>query len=400
MTRKWTLWKLLIDNQHFENNNTTDYDDFLINDDADYSIPFIGNVQSDLDNYTEILVYSKINFNYFLKRKKRVFKKKNMSFFFKFRNNSITLLNNYNLSFFFNNKINFYYFKFFLKRKKFFFSKNTSSLKKFKKYYSLSRKKINKFLFKFNEKQSSFFFQKKSLPLNIRIHQNFKILRSKLWNIYTKKKKTYKNRKKRLIYCNLYRNYPWKIHQARYVHWFYRTYSKLNEWRYNKLLGVELNYLINKKNCFSFLQVIFNSYLCLISWKNSINMLYYPWCLINGEFFKNNEVILKYSILELPIIIFKKKITQNLNNKNKHFFFKSRKFYYKTFKQNFKFKLIPKIFKKRPLNSKLINQFVFRDLATNSFFFYKKLNKIEENKQQNLTMSTVLTLQNWRYRFN
>lgn len=55
---------------------------------------------------------------------------------------------------------------------------------------------------------------------------------------------------------------------------------------------------------------------------------------------------------------------------------------------------MPKIFKKRPLNSKLINQFVFRDLATNSFFFYKKLNKIEENKQQNLTMSTVLTLQN------
>jgi hypothetical protein len=55
---------------------------------------------------------------------------------------------------------------------------------------------------------------------------------------------------------------------------------------------------------------------------------------------------------------------------------------------------MPKMFKKQPLNTKMINHFTIRDLATNSFFFYKKLNKIEENKQQNLTMSTVLTLQN------
>lgn len=105
-----------------------------------------------------------------------------------------------------------------------------------------------------------------------------------------------------------------KMRKARYAHWDLRLKGRLNEWRYNKLLGVDLSY-ITKTNYYTFLSLILvRCFNFILSWRQMLKLHNFNLVLHNGFFMGYKPVLKKGDIIELPVFI------KNLTTKNeKHF---------------------------------------------------------------------------------
>lgn len=194
-----------------------------------------------------------------------------------------------------------------------------------------------------------------------------------------------------------------KMRKARYAHWDLRLKGRLNEWRYNKLLGVDLSY-ITKTNYYTFLSLILvRCFNFILSWRQILKLHNFNLVLHNGFFMGYKPVLKKGDIIELPVFI------KNLTTKNEKYFKlitkKSKKRAYieflhskKKLKKNNK--NFPKIFKKLPVGFLNFGAFLDFDSSTNSFAIIADVGNYSHNVHYNILYTSVLTLQNWRYRFD
>lgn len=292
--------------------------------------------------------------------------------------------------------------------------------------YMLSKKKISVFAKSYFcvPVRGHTFTHVNTFSLRQRYFLTLKNIRKTIWLfLYVKVKKTFfkndittnqilhsfKSRglpKKSLFFVNLYKKLLWKMRKARYAHWQYRTTGKLNEWRYNKLLSHEL-YNLSKSVPQQFLiHIIFRSFFLIVSWRQVLALMSFNLFILNGNFCSNNFFFKKGDILELPLSLSlaydKSKLKKiNIFKKNTS---KAKKTIYNFYKKKgfrvmFSQKL-PKIFKKIPIGYKNMGSFLAVDNTINVLTLLFDFNKTSQDLSYSLTNNSVLTLQNWRYRFD
>lgn len=214
-------------------------------------------------------------------------------------------------------------------------------------------------------------------------------------------------KKRRTIFTNLHRQYIWKLRCARYVHWDLRTLGKLTEWRYQKLLGVEV-YSLHRIKWTQFLVYIFIRCFCFaISWKLSKSVLVDSPQVYNGKELFEDTYVEKGDIVELPfgsaIVRARrsyKAYFRRLVGRAKKISYRSYLIRTKQLKHAKNYITVPKAFKKLPIGLKRFGKLVNHELITNAIAFIKRLPKLGHDITSKLNLTSVLALQAWRYRFD
>lgn len=207
----------------------------------------------------------------------------------------------------------------------------------------------------------------------------------------------------RVFFFNANKPLIWKMRSARYAHWDLRIKGKLNEWRYNKLLGTEL-YMLSRNNNNPLLNFIFvRAFNVILSWRQMILLLKYSLIMHNGKVFSNSAVLHVGDIIELPFFIkgyafFKQRQFKKIISRSKRLSYKSFLSYKN--KKIRKHKVVPKLFKKLPIGFKRFGTSLAQDYALNTFAIMYPLDKYKHDISYEISNSSVLTLQNWRYRFD
>lgn len=204
---------------------------------------------------------------------------------------------------------------------------------------------------------------------------------------------------------NLHKSPIWKMRTARYAHWNLRTFGKLNEYRYNKLLSREICTVFNNKTSYFFLFILLRAFTCILSWKQTSLLISYKLILVNG-IPCINYALNKGDIVELPFKILFKQSNYELSNKFwDKLIGKIKKTAYQAFlKQTNKHtepqKLNLKILKKAPLGYSHFGAITAFDHSINALVFVYNVNQLQSQGDYEFLKSSVLTLQNWRYRFD
>jgi hypothetical protein len=224
---------------------------------------------------------------------------------------------------------------------------------------------------------------------------------------YKKKKKFFYPRlRRKTILLNAHKPLIWKMRKARYAHWNLRTMGKLNQWRYDKLLAWELRNLVESQSQQMLAHILLRSYRVVLSWRQMLLLISNQLIVINGQFYFENVIIKWGDIIELPF--YKRKKSKKIKNA-KYTFRKivrrAKRTSYKSFlaRKNKKIKKntkIPKIFKRLPVGYKKLGAFLARDSAINVFAVIYPIEKWLHDIGHEISLSSVLTLQNWRYRFD
>lgn len=294
----------------------------------------------------------------------------------------------------------------------------------------LQKKKLKSYIYKFlqfNLKKTNnffnFFYTKNSNILKVKAHFSLKqrlflsqrFITQQIWsflyksvstNFYLKNKaenSIEKTKDVKRLFFNFHKPLIWKMRKARYVHWELRTRGKLNKYRYDKLLGRELVYRLKTKYIQLLACVFFITYYSVLSWKQMLLAINYNLILINSKSVGSSILnINKGDIIELPYGLNYRKVNINLYT---NVIKKSKKVVYKLYKhkwflKNKKNKLVPKIFKKLPVGVQLFGKNLAYDPVLNIFAVIYNLPKTTHNLNWNITKSSVLSLQNWRYNFN
>ena len=152
--------------------------------------------------------------------------------------------------------------------------------------------------------------------------------------------------------------------------------------------------------------ILLRSYRVVLSWRQMILLITNQLIVINGCFFFENVVIKWGDIIELPF--YKRKKKRKIK-KSKYIFRKivrrAKRTSYKSFLANKNKKMrkhtkVPKIFKRLPIGYKKLGAFLARDSSLNIFAVIYPLEQWIHDMDYELGLSSVLTLQNWRYRFD
>lgn len=210
---------------------------------------------------------------------------------------------------------------------------------------------------------------------------------------------------KKKIFLNAYKPLIWKMRFARYAHWSLKTRGKLNEYRYNKLLGTELYFIGKTKDYLLLPFLLFSTITIPLSWQQIKQIITFGLFVYNGKYNWLPDQFLSGDIIELPLGFPLNSLNKNLDHIYKIFINKARRVTYINFISRKFFGVrkpthIPKIFKKLPLiNSYLRDRFAF-DPALQCFSVIHPLAASISDIEHRLTKSSVLTLQNWRYRFD
>lgn len=261
-----------------------------------------------------------------------------------------------------------------------------------------------------------------NFTINQRLFLSKKTIKKTLWNFFYTSSK-YKFLKKRfyrpyennnntltqsllsskIFFFNANKSLIWKMRTARYAHWDLRTKGKLNEWRYDKLLGTEL-YLLSKTTNKPLLNFIFTrAYNIALSWRQMILLLKYGLLIHNGKPFSNSTILQVGDIIELPFFAstsmnFKRRYSKKIVGRSKRLSYKSfLSFRNKNVRRH---KVVPKLFKKLPIGFKRFGTSLAQDYALNIFAVVYPLDKYKHDIFYEISNSSVLTLQNWRYRFD
>ena len=215
----------------------------------------------------------------------------------------------------------------------------------------------------------------------------------------------FKENLKKKIFLNAYKPLVWKMRSARYAHWNLKTRGKLNEYRYNKLLGTELYFIGKTKDYLLLPFLLFSTITIQLSWQQIKQVVVFGLFVYNGECNWLPDQFLTGDIIELPLGFPLTSLSKDLAYTYKVFITKARRVTYINFisRKNLgvrKSIRIPKIFKKLPLiNKYLRDRFAF-DPALQCFSVIHPLAASTLDIEHRLTKSSVLTLQNWRYRFD
>lgn len=221
------------------------------------------------------------------------------------------------------------------------------------------------------------------------------------------KDKVITNLKKKIYYLNLHRPLIRKLRNARYCHWNIRTRGRLNEYRYHKLLSFELTNSLFLAKQSLVTTLLFSFYLVKFSWKQILTILNFELILVNGSPINCTQPLCRGDIIELPSkfgiknFLKKNKKVENiiLGRSNKLAY----KAYLKTSKQNLhirKHERVPKIFKQLRIPAFNFKQIFILDTATNTFLLRTLNVNNTVNIEEKLINKSVLSLQNWRYRFD
>lgn len=268
---------------------------------------------------------------------------------------------------------------------------------------------VNKFVNTFGLKQR-IFMNKKTIVgtmwafLYTKIKNNF--LKKQLRKPRSEYSKLRIKKKKRVL-LNAYRPLVWKLRKARYAHWSLRTRGKLNEYRYDKLLGVELTF-VAKTPSYQFLcHILLNTLYCVLSWRQMMLLSHYCLIVYNGQYARLPDFIEKGDIIELPFGKKMRKLRKKLKLTFTMIVSKSKKLSYRSFlarKKKYRFMRrhteVPKIFKKLPLGLKKLGSCVAYEPSLNivGVIYNIPFNRFDMNLA--VSKISVLSLQNWRYRFN
>ena len=311
----------------------------------------------------------------------------------------------------------------FLKRVKYF---NGLKNKKGKK-----RKLQKNFLNFFEKKQfdsrlKDFYIVKKKL--NINLYSNFSLKQRNFiskknilqtsWNFFFKQNKNsaeYTNaavnsvhveesKVKKLYFFNGYKYLAWKMRKARYAHWDYKTRGKLNEWRYNKLLSSEIHFLNNHKFSQMLIYLIFSTYGAMISWLQLMKLINYKIIIVNGLYLNSKlmQNLDNHALVELPYDIALSNCSR-WNDGLINTIFKNKKFSYKLFSKTNKKKFnkkIPKTLKQTSAHQIFFGTSIAYDYTINAMYFIKRFPKFNYDIRANILTSSVISLQNWRFRFD
>lgn len=253
-----------------------------------------------------------------------------------------------------------------------------------------------------------------------RAHLTLRVLKRKFMSFLYKKPKFVllkllktgflkkKNKKrKRITLINLYKKYAWKLRCARYVHWDLRTLGKLNEWRYQKLLGVEVRALHTTRRS-QFLNYVFMRCFCITaSWRSLKHVMPYTPLVYNGRLFFSEEVVEKGDIVELPagtaFRLVKKiyfKYFRRLVGRVKKLSYRSYLIRTKKRKHAKVYTKVPKAFKNLPVGLKRFGRSIAHELLLNAIAIIKLLANLSHDFNSKVALSSVIALQTWRYRFD
>jgi hypothetical protein len=256
--------------------------------------------------------------------------------------------------------------------------------------YFLTSKNLNKNIWKFLYAKSKYTFNNDKKNLNLQLTYLLK-----------------PSQKKSLFFVNLYKKLLWKMRKSRYAHWSYRTTGKLNEWRYNKLLSYELGHLVKDFSKQMLVHILFRTLYKTLSWRQVLLLLSFNLVVVNGKFCKQHTSLKKGDIIELPTFIKPDTLRNRLPKSNvfKKIISRGKKSAYKAFRSKNIFnkpniKKIPKIFKKLPMGYKFLGSTLARDSSINALALIYDLMSLSHDLEYKMTYSSVLTLQNWRYRFD
>lgn len=277
--------------------------------------------------------------------------------------------------------------------------------------------KVKNFISCYYTKIYNTVIKKSAFTLKQRLFISKKFLTQQLWAFLYKSVKNnfflkkidkaiiYTWNRTKLLFFNFHKPLIWKMRTARYAHWNLRTKGKLNKYRYAKLLGKEMQYILKTKSTQFLLCIFFITYYTILSWKQLLLIIYHSLIIVNGKVIDLNLPYLKLGdIIELPY-----GLVYNLNNfVKKHYkklVKKSKKLVYKQYKEKKKLKLnkdkvIPKIFKKLPVGVQMFGKLTAYDPLLNIFAIVYPIANTRHNIDTKITKTSVLCLQNWRYNFN
>lgn len=300
--------------------------------------------------------------------------------------------------FFSNRPSSNFFFKLFKKQKKY----KTSLLKRF---FITSQRTILKKLTPFSITQRLFLSQR-TITRHLWVFLYTSVKTKILVEPFLHKKKFNLKKKKKICFLNAHKPLIWKMRKARYAHWNLRTRGKLNEYRYDKLLGKELHFLYNVQITQFLSFILFITYYAILSWRQLMLVLTYNLIVYNGASTNFISLVKKGDIIELPF----GKIHRSQIQVKRHFFKllkKAKRLSYKNFLSHKKYfwffrkhKNVPKIFKRLPVGLKFFGKLIAYDASLNTFAILYDLPKFQHHLNWKLSNSSVIGLQNWRYSFN
>lgn len=233
-------------------------------------------------------------------------------------------------------------------------------------------------------------------------HQMSRIHTPQLWR--KNKLATFKTGPKAIFY-NAHKSLIWKMRAARFAHWWTQTRGTLNEWRYDKLLARELNTYLNYFQKQLLCVVLTSLYCCFLSWKQQTWFFINHLSLLNGRVFSINTVLKFGDIIEFPfgpgLKIFSKFNHQRFLNKLNI----AKRFLYKTSvkpkSKNLKTThRCPKLIQRIPTGLQTLGRLIAVDAGLKTVGVIYRLPYLTHSITGNVLVSAVLTLQNWRFRFD
>lgn len=290
------------------------------------------------------------------------------------------------------------------------FSKNKNLTRiNFLRYTRLITSRIKPSLRSFSLKQRLFVSKKRMVRtvwnfLYTKVKNNFLKSPKKM---YSEKRLVGKTRRKQRIFFNAHKYLAWKMRKARYAHWGLRTRGKLNEYRYNKLLGRELAYLTQWQTSHFLPVILLNTLACLISWRQFIKMGELHLIVYNGIDTNIPAQVKLGDIIELPFGQSLGRFRKTMRKYYRRIINRAKTVSYKSFiafkrrKSFFRKHLnVPKIFKRLPIGLKRLGRNLAYDPALNIMSVIHPIQTNNYNISYSLTSTSVLGLQNWRYRFD
>lgn len=214
--------------------------------------------------------------------------------------------------------------------------------------------------------------------------------------------KTKKNSK--VIFYNAHKSLICKMRNGRFSHWWTQTQGTLNERRYDKLLARELHTYLNYFQKQLLNVVITSVYCCFLSWKQPKWFFDLKLCLVNGKPLHFAHLLQKGDIVELPLG--PGLVDYNFFNK-KYYLSKlmlAKRFLYKTrFQKKPKGKLAhrcPRVIQRLPTGLQTLGKLIAVDAGLKTVGVLYTLPYLTHSVTGNILVSAVLTLQNWRFRFD
>lgn len=197
-----------------------------------------------------------------------------------------------------------------------------------------------------------------------------------------------------LFFVNMYKKVSWKMREARYAHWNLQTRGTLNEWRYNKLLGSELQ--TSNIGCFEHTYSTINHLIGPVSVKHLARFLNLNIIKLTSNKIPNGL----FTYIEYPLKLLG---LQELKDRHKYWNFtiyRAKKLIYGAHRRTKTTKTVGRIIKKFSLEHIETKSNTWHDPASCVALVFKSNENSKKITKKSLLNNTTLSLNNWRFRFD